>query len=167
MIILIQLQNKLTPYNKYNILRKFNMLSMFLDQVKRNIVALISLAVAVSSLSYNTWRDKLSEDNRNQRFSAFQILLKTSDLQSVIFYHHYEKETKDKGNLRTGWSHVLLIDDLANILPEPMPQVATELKHTWKEYSDTLENNPDSHKAIDKKVDALRNTTLQLLKTLK
>jgi len=36
----------------------------FLEQVRRNSVALISLVVAVTSLSYNTWRNEATEHNR-------------------------------------------------------------------------------------------------------
>lgn len=37
------------------------------EQFRRNAVALISLAIAVTSLGYNTWRNEASEHNRNQR----------------------------------------------------------------------------------------------------
>ena len=43
----------------------------FREQLQRNAVALISLFVAVSSLSYNTWRNEQSEFNRNQRQASF------------------------------------------------------------------------------------------------
>ncbi len=42
----------------------------FFNQIRRNTVALISLAIAVSSLSYNTWRNEKTEINRNQRIAA-------------------------------------------------------------------------------------------------
>ena len=63
-----------------------------IDQLRRNAVALISLVIAVSSLSYNTWRNEKTEDNRNQRFAAFEILLKLGELQQVVFHHHYDKD---------------------------------------------------------------------------
>jgi len=39
-----------------------------LGQLRRNIVALISLTIAISSLGYNTWRNEHTEDNRNKNF---------------------------------------------------------------------------------------------------
>ena len=56
-----------------------------ISQLKRNSVALVSIIIAVSSLSYNTWRNEKTEENRNQRFAAFEVLLKLNELQQVIF----------------------------------------------------------------------------------
>ena len=50
-----------------------------LEQLRRNTVALISLVVAISSLSYNTWRNEATEENRNLRVAAFEILLKLGE----------------------------------------------------------------------------------------
>ena len=47
-----------------------------MDQLRRNRVALISLAVAIISMSYNTWRNEASEANRTQRLVSIEILLK-------------------------------------------------------------------------------------------
>jgi len=41
------------------------------SQLRRNAVALISLVIAICSLSYNTWRNEKKEDTRNQRFAAY------------------------------------------------------------------------------------------------
>ena len=45
------------------------------------MVALISLAVAVTGLGYNTWRNEASEHNRNQRLVSIELLLMLGDLQ--------------------------------------------------------------------------------------
>ena len=37
------------------------------EQFRRNMVALISLVIAITSLGYNTWRNEASEANRTQR----------------------------------------------------------------------------------------------------
>ena len=39
--------------------------SSIVEQLRRNTVALISIVIAVSSLSYNTWRNEKTEYNRN------------------------------------------------------------------------------------------------------
>ncbi len=51
----------------------------FINQLQRNMVALISLAVAISSFIDNSWRNDESELNRNQRFASFEILLKLNE----------------------------------------------------------------------------------------
>ena len=70
----------------------------FVKQLQRNTVALISILIAVSSLSYNTWRNEKTETNRNQRVAAFEILLKLGELQQVVFHHYYDKDTRERGN---------------------------------------------------------------------
>lgn len=47
----------------------------FKDQLQRNLVAIISLFIAVSSLGYNTWRNDKTEYNRNQRLASLEVLL--------------------------------------------------------------------------------------------
>jgi len=37
------------------------------EQIRNNMVALISLLIALSALGYNTWRNELTERNRNIR----------------------------------------------------------------------------------------------------
>ena len=70
------------------------------SQLRRNAVALISLVVAITALTYNTWRNEKSEDNRNHHQAAFEILLKLNELQQVVFHHRYDGDTTDKGNPR-------------------------------------------------------------------
>ena len=91
------------------------------EQFRRNTVALISLVVAITGLSYNTWRNEASEDNRTQRLVAIEVLMKLADLQRLTWHHHWDKDTEDKGNLRTGWTLVLVIKDISQILGEPLP----------------------------------------------
>ena len=50
------------------------------QQLRDNAVALISLAVAISSLSYNTWRNERTEANRNVRTATFELLMRLADL---------------------------------------------------------------------------------------
>jgi len=80
------------------------------EQFRRNTVALISLVVAITGLSYNTWRNEASEDNRTQRLVAIEVLMKLADLQRLTWHHYWDKDTEDKGNLRAGrwywWSKI-------------------------------------------------------------
>ena len=102
------------------------------DQLKRNTVALVSIIIAVSSLSYNTWRNEKTEENRNQRLASFEVLLKLNELQQVIFHNHYDKDSSDKGNPRTGWAYVLTVRDLSRVLHPPLPAAADELLAVWE-----------------------------------
>ena len=68
------------------------------EQLRRNFVALISLVIAVSSLSYTSWRHEQTEENHNHRMAAFETLLKLGELQQLVFHRHYDK-AEDKGTL--------------------------------------------------------------------
>ena len=137
-----------------------------IDQLRRNAVALISLVIAVSSLSYNTWRNEKTEDNRNQRFAAFEILLKLGELQQVVFHHHYDMDQSDKGNPRTGWSYVLTVRDLTRVLNPPLPDTADKLLTTWSENWEGLGENTANVDLIMVSIDEMRGETLHLLDSL-
>ncbi len=136
-------------------------------QIKNNAVALISLVIALSSLSYNTWRNEQTEENRNQRQASFEILLKLNELQQLVFHHHYDKDIKNKGNLRTGWSYVLSIQDFSMILNQPFPNPSKQLHQVWSEHWQNLESNENSVKTVTASIDNIRTEVLKLLKSLK
>ncbi len=135
----------------------------FKEQVRRNSVALISLFVAVSSLSYNTWRNERSEYNRNQRVSSFEVLLKLGDLQQLVFHNHYDRDAENKGNPRTGWAIVLTIQDLSTVLESPVPDSAKELVAVWGSHWSHLGDSQDSADAILSGIEKARADTLALL----
>ena len=54
------------------------------QQLRSNAVALISLAVALTALGYNTWRNERTEHNRNIRVAAFEVLTQLGELQVVV-----------------------------------------------------------------------------------
>ena len=138
----------------------------FLRQIQRHAVALISLVVALTSLGYNTWRNEVTEYNRNQRQSAFEILLKLGELQQVVFHSHYDRDTQDKGNPRTGWAYVLVIKDLARVLSPPMPTASDRLQNVWGEHWSALGAEQASADAILAEIDVVREETLRQLQRL-
>lgn len=142
----------------------------FIQQLRQNAVAIISLFVAVSSLSYNSWRYEQTEDNQNQRMAAFQILFKLGELQNVVFHHRYDKDRTHLGNPRTGWSHVLLIKDLSQLIKPPMrstmQQTSVALVTTWQQHWDRMASRQDSADAILNASEAMRQVTLSLLESL-
>ena len=79
-----------------------------IQQIRNNLVAIISLVVAISSLSYNTWRNELTEENYSIRVAGFETLKSLGELQIIVDYGHYEQNP--------GWGRGLLISDLAGQL---------------------------------------------------
>ena len=138
----------------------------FIEQVRRNLVALISLVIAITSLTYNTWRNEQSEENRTQRLVAIEILLKLGQLQQLVYHNHYDGDVDDKGNLRTGWTLVLTVKDIAQILEAPMPAAADSLHGVWNDNYKALPRSEDAKDAIEDSIESLRSDTLAMLKAL-
>lgn len=136
-----------------------------LEQVRRNAVALISLVVAVSGLSYNTWRNEVSEENSNLRYAAFEVLLKLGELQQVTFHAHYDRD-HERGNPRTGWAYVLTIRDLSGVMSESVQVQADALLAVWGEHWQGLGAEQDSADAIVGAIDSTRVATVALLRSL-
>ncbi len=136
------------------------------DQIRRNSVALISLAVAITSLGYNTWRNEASEYNRTQRNVAIEVLMQLGELQEITWNHHFDKDFDDKGNLRSGWTLVLVIRDISQILEVEVPESATQLHLVWDEHSGQLDESAVAMNAIIDAIETVRGDTLDLLQRL-
>lgn len=136
------------------------------QQLQRNLVALISLVVAVSSLGYNTWRNEASEYNRNQRLVSIEVLRNLGQLQQVVFHRHYDMDAADKGNARTGWAIVLTIRDLATVLEEPLPVSAENLRVAWDDNWQKLGSDQAGFDRVIAEVEALRIDVHALLTNL-
>ena len=136
------------------------------DQLRRNTVALISLAVAVTSLGYNTWRNEASEHNRNQRLVAIEMLRLMSDLQKLTLDRHYGKDVDGAAILRAGWAKVLTIKDLAQVAEGSVPESATDLYETWDKDSNRLGVEVERKDRIITALEAVRSDTHEVLRSL-
>jgi hypothetical protein len=136
-------------------------------QLRDNTVALISLAVAIGSLGYNTWRNEHTERNRNVRTAAFELLMKLADLERVVFLAQYDRD-KTGGNPRTGGVYVLALGDLSKLVPAPVPARAERLQQVWRENWEGLGRNDGvAVDNIDPAIDDLRKSTLATLQSLR
>lgn len=138
----------------------------FKEQLQRNLVALISVFIAVSSLSYNTWRNEKSEYNRNQRQASFEAITKLGELRELVYHLHYDQDTVGDDAARTGWATVFTIRDLTQVLEEPLPTAASSLHRTWAEHWDDLGSDSAGKSAIEAEIDAMRDITLKMLQEL-
>lgn len=137
-----------------------------INQLKRNSVAFISVIIAVSSLSYNTWRNEKTEDNRNQRFAAFEVLLKLGELQQVVFHSHYDGDDDGNWNPRTGWTYVLTIRDLSRVSGEVMSAEASKLYRVWQDNWQYLGKEQQHVDSITAGIDQMRDTTVSIITSL-
>jgi hypothetical protein len=137
------------------------------EQLRNNAVALISLAVAISSLAYNTWRNERTEHNRNVRTAAFEVLMRAGDLQRVTFLAQYDHDGNG-GNPRTGWTDVLAIRDLAALVPGPVAVRAAELLKVWGDNWEGLGKQDETAvNRIDEAIGRLREAALATLHALR
>ena len=137
----------------------------FKDQVQRNLVALISLFVAVTSLSYNTWRNEKSEFNRNQREASFYVLLHIGEFRELLYHLRYDPETVGDELARSGWVEVLAIRDLSLLLEPPIPDAAEALLSAWEDNWETITVKA-SGDAVEAELNNMRDRTLEMLEEL-
>lgn len=141
-------------------------MTRILNQLRHHSVAIISLAVAVSSLSYNTWRNEQTEANRNVRAAGFELLVKLGELDRIIFFGHYARDLQ-MGNPKSGWAYVLTIRDLGELMPEPARASSGTVFDQWQENSAALGAGSDGPaETISEAIDACREDVLMVLASL-
>jgi hypothetical protein len=138
----------------------------FREQLRNNLVAMISLAVALAALGYSTWRNERTELNRNLRVAGFELLTEIGSLQQVVFYAHFQPGDA-RGDPRMGWAEVLTIVDLAELMPADVGREAKALNDVWQADWSGLGDDPAAHRRIDAAIDAVRRTTLAEIRRLR
>ena len=137
----------------------------FREQLRNNLLAIVSLSVALSALGYTTWRNQRTEQNRNVREAGFHLLTEVGSLQQLVLYAHFVKGDS-RGELRMGWADTLNIQDLAALMPPAVGRDAALLRDAWQDGSEGLAENDDDFNRIDAAIDKLRQTTLTALREL-
>ena len=135
-------------------------------QIHHDLLAIVSLVIAIIALSYNTWRDETSEQHRNIRAAEFEMLKELSELQETIDYA-YLRQDPQHGDLGKGLAHVLFIRDLASLAPEPVTSSSEALLLAWNGNSEKLASNKEAGAALSEQVLNTRRTVLESLRSLK
>jgi len=147
--------------------RSNNPWAVIRGQVRHHALALISLSVALSSVSYNTWRNERTEHNRNVRAATFEMLTKLADFERTVFLAQYDRDPAN-GNPRIGWTDVIVIHDLASVAPAPLESKAAQLREVWRDNWEHLGGADESSvDHIDAAVEDLRQATLVTLRSLR
>ena len=136
------------------------------EQLRQNLLAIISLFVALSALGYNTWRNESSESNRNVRQAGFEIIMHVGELQKIAYLAHFDKKNLE-ADPKIGWTEVLLLKDLSRLMPEKVQSKADKLNTAWQENWKELTSESDySLAVIDSALHALRTEVLVNMKRL-
>ena len=136
------------------------------QQFRANIVAIGSMAVALTGLAYNTYRNERTEINHSVRAAAFETLRNLGEVQIIVDYAHIKKDPV-RGDTRLGWGRITLIHDLAQVLPPPGPADADGLLTAWRDNVEKLESEQDAMITITDEIQRLRLTTLEILSKLR
>ena len=137
------------------------------EGVRRNAVALISLAVALFSTSYNTWRNQTTEAHRNVREASFALLERAGELQQIA-QHRYYGGDHSAMNWIAGWGKATLIHDMAPLVSSKVQARADALFLVWKENAGELESGQgESAQRIEAAVDALTGEVRDELSALR
>lgn len=136
------------------------------EQLSRHSVAVVSLVVALSALGYNTWRNEQTEYNRNVRQAGFEMLLHIGQLQRITYLAHFDQD-EEAGNPRKGWAEVLVLRDLAKLMPRSEPVRSEELFDAWSDNWAGLGGKDDMPvAAIDNAINDLRQDVVRTLEAL-
>jgi len=139
---------------------------VYAEQIRRNLVALISLAVALTALLYNTWRNEETEYNWNVRVAGFEMLVTLGELQRTLYLNHYDGDTQ-RGNPRHVWVQVMVLRDLGGIMPAPLPRQSVTLLKAWEENWQALGRDQAAADDMDRVIEETRQVVLQVLRELR
>jgi hypothetical protein len=135
------------------------------SQLHSNAIAIISLAVALSSFSYTAWRMQRSEDNLTTRDAAFQMLVALGTMKQVVYHGHYDHD-KVGGNPRTGWVYVETIRDFGSAMPAPVPAKADALMQSWEKHWEGIGTRDEDADAITDALDECRAAVVETVRSL-
>jgi hypothetical protein len=119
----------------------------------------------MSALGYNTYRNELTEDNRNIRFSGFTMLKELSELQLLIDYAHYDKDTI-KGNPISGWGHLLYMKDMSHLVSSEVVVETEALIMVWESEWQTVRDDEASNQRVTAAINGLREMIRRTMESL-
>jgi hypothetical protein len=136
------------------------------QQLRNNLVAITSLAVAIAALGYNTWRNERTEHNQNVRDAGIELLREIASFQQFVLHAHFT-EDYSPDNLRMGWAEMHAISDLSAVMPAAVARDAASLRTVWEDDADGLIDDEAAFRRIDGAIETLRQTTLAELRALR
>ena len=135
------------------------------EQLSRQSLALVSLLVALTALAYTTWRNELTETNRNIRRAGFEMMVHVAELQRIAYLAHFDQDEVG-GNPRKGWVEVLVIKDLAAFMPVTEQVRSEKLYVAWNDNWSGLGEDDLAIAAIDVAINELRMDIVRTLDAL-
>jgi len=117
------------------------------QQIRQNFLAIFSIAIAISALSYNSWRNERSEANRNIRAAGFEIMKDAAQLQYIVDSTTFSNNPQ-KTDPIDGWVKVGLIVSLSELMMPEVERKSLQLKAVWAENWASLEVDKQANEKI-------------------
>lgn len=133
------------------------------QQIQDNVIAIISLTVAIIALLYGTWRDEETEKNRTLRQAGFEVLKNLGELQIIVNHAFYQPESA-LGNPFMGWGHMALISDMSQLLPAPIPAAAEKLESVWSDNWEKIKKDKQAVDQVSEQIDTSRQAVLEAIR---
>jgi hypothetical protein len=87
-------------------------------------------------------------------------------LQRISYLAHFDKDVV-RGSPRVGWTEVLLIRDLGQLMPEQINKKSENLLHVWEKNWHALGDSSEvAVNAIDETIGDLRKEVLHVIREL-
>ncbi len=137
------------------------------EGLRRHVVALISLFVALTGLGYNTWRNETTEAHRNIRQAAFVMLEQLGELQQVVDQRFYAGKSNDVNRIQ-GWGKITLVRDMSMLISATTSQQASRLYGVWTDQLERMDaGDPEAERQISRAIMATREQVLRDLEALR
>lgn len=134
--------------------------------VSGRALALIALAVALTGMAYNTWRNETSEAQRNMRQACFMLIEESAALQQIVDLR-FGGHDRSKSSWASAWGKATLIRDLGELAPPRTGQEAQHVYEIWRQRAHQIdERNPLAEDEISDAIERMRRQTLEDLRGL-
>ena len=124
--------------------------------LRQQSLALVSLALAIASLGYNTWRNETTERHRNVRSAAFAMLGALGELQQLADTRFYGNDHGEMNRIAL-WGRVSLLRDLSGLVSPGVDARTATLYRTWNARATAFDQgDADAEKAVSAAITATR-----------
>ena len=132
------------------------LMSEWRHALRRQSLAVVSLALAIASLGYTTWRNETTERHRNVREAAFAMLGALGELQQLADTRFYGDDHGEMNRIAV-WGRVALLRDLSGLVSPSVDARTAELYRTWSEHAAAFDQGDASaEKAVATAITATR-----------
>ena len=95
------------------------------------------------------------------------MMQELSSLQEIVLYARYDQED-ERGDVKSGWSHVLAVKDISYAMPQSIQDDAQHLLNVWQDHAPRLQTaESHSYQQVDQAIDQVKQHIVITIKALK